>query len=195
MTKVLHIDSSAAKTASNSRILSAKLVKKINPEAVTYRDISGGLPIVDEAFINASYAVPEDRTEAQVERLSLSNGLINELRAHDVIVLGVPMYNFNVPASVKLYQDLIARVGETFSYTDSGPKGLLKDKKIYFALTSGGVPLNVGASMDHMSTSLATFFNFIGIEDQEFIVADGLASNAEASLKKAQTDIDNLALS
>ncbi len=194
MTKVLHIDSSAAKTGSNSRLLSEQIVNKLNAESVTYRDISGGLPIIDEAFIAANFTAAGDRTDEQNTRLALSLELIDELRNHDVIVMGVPMYNFNVPASVKLYQDIIARVGETFKYTTSGPKGLIEGKKVYLALTSGGVPLNVGASVDHMSTSLATFFNFIGIEDQTFIIASGLASNAEQSLKEAQDQIEGLSV-
>ncbi|BCE03020.1 FMN-dependent NADH-azoreductase [Marinicellulosiphila megalodicopiae] len=193
MSRILHIDTSAAKAQSNSRKLSQAVVDQLNPTSVTYRDISDGLPIITEAFIGAAYTPREQRSEEQNEILSLSDKLVDEIKAHDIIVLGVPMYNFNIPASLKLYEDLIARVGKTFMYTDTGPKGLIEGKKIIFVLTSGGVPLNSGLPMDHMTASLKTFFNFLGLEDQRLITASGLAANAEQSINDAMLEIAKIA--
>ena len=101
------------------------------------------------------------------------------------------MYNFNIPGSLKLYQDLVARVGETFVYTETGPKGLIEGKKIYFALTTGGVP--IGSEMDYVSPSLKSYFGFLGLTDQTIIGADGLAVDPEVKLATAFSEIENLA--
>jgi len=112
---------------------------------------------------------------------------------HDVIVIGVPMYNFSIPSSLKLYIDLIARAGLTFTYTETGPKGLLADKKVMFALTSSGAPLNAGLPVDHLSGYLKTFFEFVGIADQAFITASSLNANFEESINAAKEAIDQVA--
>jgi len=175
MSKILHIDSSAAKSQSNSRTLSKAIVEQLNPKSVTYRDVSEGLPVLTEAHINASFTPEESRTQEQKQILSLSDQLVEEIFSHDIIVIGVPMYNFGMPASMKLYIDLIARAGLTFLYSESGEKGLVEDKKVYFALTSGGVPLDSGLPIDHLTASLKTFFNFLGMSNQTIVSASGLA--------------------
>lgn len=191
MTKILHIDSSSNTTTSNSRKLSAAIVAKLGG-ATTYRDLStSNLSVISEAHIAAYYTPKDDRSDAQNELLAQSDELVKELFEHDVIVFGVPMYNFNIPASLKLYQDLVARVGETFAYTENGPKGLITGKKVYFALTTGGVP--IGSEMDFVSPSLKTFFGFLGLTDQTIIGADGLASDPEIKLETAINEIENLA--
>lgn len=192
MTKILHIDSSSSTTGSNSRKLSAAIVAKLGGD-VTYRDLAtSGSTILTEQHIGAFYTPAEARSDAQNELLKESDALIKELKDHDVIVIGVPMYNFNIPASLKLYQDLIARVGETFIYTETGPKGLVEGKKIYFALTTGGVP--IGSEADFVSPSLKSFFNLLGIDDQTFIGADGLAVEPEQKVQKALDEIANWAV-
>jgi FMN-dependent NADH-azoreductase len=189
MTKILHIDTSSTHNGSTSRALSAAIVAKVgggNAE-VTTRDVSQGLPVLTEAQIGAYYTPKADRTEEQKNLLTLSDELVAELKDADIIVLGVPMYNFNVPASLKIYQDLVARVGETFVYKETGPEGLLKGKKTYIAVTTGGVP--IGSDYDHLTPSLKTFFGFIGLTDLTFIAADALAANAEESTAKANAEI------
>ncbi len=193
MTKILHIDASSMTTSSNSRKLSAAIVKKLNVsnEPVTYRDLStSALPVLTEQQIGSFYTPPADRSDEQKQAIILSDSLIGELRAHDTIVLGVPMYNFNVPASLKLYQDLIARVGETFVYTEQGPKGLLENKKIYIAVTTGGVP--IGSDYDSLTPSLKTFFGFIGLTDLTFITAEGTNNDLDKALQTANENIKKL---
>ncbi len=195
MTKILHIDASSAVTTSSSRKLSAAIVTKLNVNggSVTYRDLAAdSLPVLKETDIGAFFTPKDDRTDEQKQQIELSDSLVAELKAHDTIVLGVPMYNFNLPASLKLYQDLVARVGETFVYAEDGPKGLLENKKIYFAVTTGGVP--AGSPADFLTPSLKVFFGFLGISDQNFIIADGMSTAPEESMKTAFENIEKLAV-
>lgn len=191
MTKILHIDSSLKGEASNSRKLSAAIVAKLGGD-VTYRDlVKSNLPLVDEATFGAYYTPADARTDEQKASLAFSDSLLAEIYAADVIVIGAPMYNFSVSALLKLYIDLIARVGETFQYTETGPKGLLEGKKIYFAVATGGTP--VGSPVDQLTPTLKTVFGFLGIEDQTIIDAsEGMAVDPEATLAKAFAKIKNL---
>ena len=118
-------------------------------------------------------AKPADRTPAQQAVIGYSDALIEELRQADVIVLGLPMYNFGVPSSLKAYFDHIARAGVTFRYTEKGPEGLLKGKKAYVFATRGG--LYAGTPSDTQTTFVRDFLRFIGIDDVEFVYAEGLA--------------------
>ena len=120
-------------------------MKVINPEGeieLTRRDLSKGIPLVDEAWINANFTAEEDRTAQQREALAESDALVAELRAADVVVIGSPIYNFGVPAALKAWVDMIARARLTFRYTAEGPKGLLEGKKAYVVIASGGVPVD-----------------------------------------------------
>lgn len=137
---------------------------------------------------------PEERDAAQIASVAYSDALIAELRAADVIVLGLPMYNFGVPSTLKAYFDHIARAGVTFKYTDKGPQGLLTGKKAYVFAARGG--LYQGTPLDSQSAYVRDFLRFIGIADVEFIYAEGLALNADsrdASLAQAQSAIEHLA--
>jgi FMN-dependent NADH-azoreductase len=124
--------------------------------------------------------------------LAQSDELVAELRAADVLVIGLPIYNFGVPTSLKSWIDLVCRVGETFHYTENGPQGLLSGKTAYVTVASGGVP--VGSPMDHATTYLTQVLNFIGITDITYIVATGLAQEPEAVVKQAEADVDALNL-
>ncbi len=141
--KILKINSSGRSDGSVSRKLVQRAVNRLtsgHPDAaIIERDVSSGLPVVDETWIGANFTPGEARTSEQERKLEFSNELIEELRTADVIVIGVPIYNFGVPASLKQWVDLIARAGETFSYSESGPKGLLEGKRAIVAVTSGGV--------------------------------------------------------
>lgn len=191
--QILHLDASARRDASHSRILSRALVEQLRQRheaEVTYRDVSSGLPYIDELLIGAYYTQPEQRSETQKEAISLSDTLVDELEKADVIVAGVPMYNFSVPASFKAWIDLVARVGRTFRYTETGPVGLLQNKTMYVLVATGGTPL--GSEMDYVSNYLRQVLKFIGITDVHFIAAD--QRDTEAKLLLAQQAINNLML-
>ena len=122
-----------------------------------------------------------------------SDALIDELKRSDVIVVGLPMYNFGVPSTLKAYFDHIARAGVTFRYTEKGPVGLLTGKKAYVFATRGG--LYAGTPLDTQSAYVRDFLRFLGIDDVEFVYAEGLAINAErkeAALSQAQHTIKRL---
>jgi FMN-dependent NADH-azoreductase len=124
----------------------------------------------------------------------VSDALIAELRQADVIVLGLPMYNFGIPSTLKAYFDHVARAGETFRYTPQGPVGLLGGRKVYVFATRGG--RYAGTPMDTQSDYVRQFLAFIGIDDVEFVYAEGLALGAEqreAALQDASDQITRLA--
>ena len=172
---ILHIDSSPRFGESISRQLSLGAVERqtnLHPGArVIRRDVvATPLPFADHEMVTAYYTPPAQLTEAQQAAIALSNTLTEELKAADVVVVGVPMWNFGIPASLKAWFDLVARVGVTFKYTESGPVGLLEDKRVIFAIATGGTP--IGGDWDHTSGHLKTFFAFLGITDQELVAAD-----------------------
>jgi FMN-dependent NADH-azoreductase len=137
---------------------------------------------------------PATRTERQRELAGASDALIEQLRAADVIVLGLPMYNFGIPSTLKAYFDHIARAGVTFRYTASGPVGLLEGKKVYVFAARGG--LYHGTPADTQTQYVKDFLKFIGIADVEFVYAEGLALDADkrrASLAGALAQIPALA--
>jgi FMN-dependent NADH-azoreductase len=148
-------------------------------------------PALDEAALGALFTPADQRTETQAARVALDDALIAELKAADVIVLGVPMYNFGVPVQLKNWIDAVARAGVTFRYTDTGPEGLVTGKKVYVALTRGGLYRNTPA--DTQTPYLKTFLAFIGLTDVQFIFAEGLAMGPEAEQKamaSAQSQIE-----
>lgn len=173
--KVLKINSSAAKEASISRsevdrIISKILAKHPNVNVVD-RDVAySDLPFLNDKFIEASFQRGELNKEQQ-EVTQLSDKLIDEIMECDILVVGAPMYNFGIPASLKAYFDLISRAGKTFRYSEQGfPIGLLENKKAIVVITTGGVPL--GSPMDFSKNYIATFLGFLGIKDIEFIKLD-----------------------
>lgn len=136
---------------------------------------------------------PHERTPEQVQAVTYSDMLIDEIRHADVVVFGMPMYNFGIPSNLKAYFDHIARAGVTFRYTESGPVGLLDGKKAYVFASSGG--LVAGTPMDTLATYMRIFLGFVGITDVEVVYADGMAVSAElkdAALANAKTAIARL---
>lgn len=184
MTQILHIDSSARIQGSASReasaALVAALVKKHGPETtVVTRDVNG-TPHIDETWVGATFTPPEARNAAQNEALSLSDSLVAEVAAADVIVVGAAMYNFNITSTLKAYLDQLSRAGVTFQYTETGPKGLLAPKPVYVAMASGGTP--VGAPIDFLSPYLKHALGFIGLSDVTVLsAADALDADARAA--------------
>jgi FMN-dependent NADH-azoreductase len=193
---ILQINSSARADASHSTRLAGSIVDRLRTShsnaTVTVRDLSRTPhPALDEAALGALFTPADKRTPEQASRVALDDALIAELKAADVIVLGVPMYNFGVSAQLKNWIDAVARAGVTFKYTESGPVGLVQGKKVYVTLTRGGLYRNTPA--DTQVPYLKTFLGFIGLTDVEFIYAEGLAMGPEAeqkALASAQSQID-----
>lgn len=141
--------------------------------SVTTRDLAAhDLPYVSAERFAANLTPAADRTPEQAELAAIADTLIAELQAADTIVIASPIYNFAPPASLKAWADLVARAGTTFQYTANGPEGLLKGKKAYLAIASGGTP--VGSDVDFMTRWLTFFLGFLGISDVEMVYADGI---------------------
>jgi FMN-dependent NADH-azoreductase len=178
---ILHIDASARKTGSVTRELTETLVKSLataNRDAkILTRDVSQGLPFIDETWVGATFTDPAERTPEQRLKLAVSDTLVSELKAADVVVIGTPIYNFSVPAALKAWIDQVARARETFQYTENGPVGLLKDKKAIIAVASGGT--QAGSDIDFATTYLKHFLGFLGITDVTVIAADQLMVNPD----------------
>ena len=180
---ILQINSSARRDASHSTRLATRVVERLRetaPEStLTVRDLNNvPHPILDEAALGALFTPANQRTPEQAARVALDDALIAELQAADVVVLGVPMYNFGVPAQLKNWIDAISRAGVTFRYTEKGPEGLLKGKKVYVALTRGGQYRNTPS--DTQVPYLKTIFTFLGLTDVQFVYAEGLAMGSDA---------------
>ena len=152
------------------------------------------VPHLDAERFGAFLAKPGERSVEQRAVVEYSDALIDELKRADVLVLGLPMYNFGVPSTLKAYIDHIARAGATFKYTEKGPVGLLTGKKAYVFATRGG--LYAGTPLDTQTAYLRDMLRFLGIDDVEFVYAEGLAIGAErkaAALSQAQRAIERLA--
>lgn len=159
------------------------LLRGQNPGAqVVERDLAAEpVPHLDGARVAAFFAKPDERSAEQNAVIAYSNQLIEELRRADVIVLGLPMYNFGVPSQLKAWFDHIARAGETFKYTDKGAVGLLTGKKAYVFAARGGV--YAGTLNDWQTQFVRFFLGFIGITEVEFVYAEGLALGEESRNK------------
>jgi FMN-dependent NADH-azoreductase len=188
---VLHIDSSARLQGSVSRDLSAQIVAKLAPATVIRRDLSQALPFVSEDWMTANFTPADQRDALQRDTLALSDALIGELEAADILVIGVPIYNFGIPAVLKAWADMVARAGVTFRYTQAGPEGLLAGKRAIVAVASGGT--KVGSEIDFASGYIRHFLGFLGIEDVQIVAADQLMITPEASLEAARDAVARLA--
>jgi len=192
MTKtILHIDASARREGSATRDLSDRIVKHLGATRIIRRDLATPLPLLTEAWINANFTPADQRTDTQHEHLALSDRLVAELQDADTIVIGLPIYNFSVPAAFKAWIDLVARVGLTFSYTENGPKGLLDNKRVVLAVASGGTA--VGSEIDFATGYVRHVLGFIGLTNIEIVAADKMALDAEAALSNAQKAVTKLA--
>ena len=192
--RILEVSASGRRADSVSRKLSNEIIEALETREgaveVVRRDLSQGIPLVDERWIQANFTPEEERTRDQREALSESDTLVEELQAADVIVIGAPMYNFGIPAALKAWVDMISRARKTFRYTSEGPEGLLKGKKAYVVIASGGVP--VDSALDFATPYLRHALKFVGITDVEVIAADQLQSRAEESIDAARVRIAEL---
>lgn len=180
---ILQINSSARREGSYSTRLATTVVERLlaqQPDAkVQIRDLGRTPhPMLDEITLHALFTPVEQRTATQAERVALDDTLITEVQKADILVLGVPMYNFSVPAQLKNWIDAISRAGVTFRYTELGPEGLLKGKKAVVVQARGGIHRN--SPTDTMTPYLKTILGFLGITDVEFVYAEGLSMGPEA---------------
>ena len=187
---ILQINSSARSWAngqgSQSTRLSNELVEQLraaNPAAtLALRDLTANPhPALDESTLGALFTPADARTPEQHARVALDHALIEEVKAADVIVIGVPMVNFGITSQLKNWIDAIAKAGITFKYTATGPVGLIEGKKVYALLTRGGVYRDQphDTQVPYLRQTLA----FLGITDVEFIYAEGLAMGPDAEAK------------
>jgi FMN-dependent NADH-azoreductase len=201
MANILHVDTSPRGERSISRGLTKQFVStwlQAHPgDTVTYRNIGHNpVPHVDEAWIAGAFSPPDQRTPALEAALKISDELIDELVAADVYVFGAPMYNFGISSVFKAYVDQIARVGRTFSITQNGFEGLLKNKKAFVITARGGsfAPGTPFAQYDFQEPYLRTLFAFIGVTDVNFIHAENLSGDEtrEKALTGAKEAIERL---
>lgn len=191
---ILHVDASNRATGSVTRSLSQHLVDTLSgPETqVATRDVGlDPLPLLTETWIGANFTPDEARTAEQRDALALSDALIAELEAADTLVLGVPIYNFGVPAAFKAWIDLITRARKTFKYTETGPVGLLEGKTAYVAIASGGTKSE--SEIDFATPYIRHILGFLGIKDVTIIAADQLMSTGEEKVAELRETITALA--
>jgi len=198
MRTLLQVNSSLYSANGQSSRLADQFVsawRAENPHGkVIVRDLARNpVPHLTAERFGAFLARPQDRTPEQEAVVRESDALIEELQGADTIVLGLPLYNFTVPSTLKAYFDHIARAGVTFNYTATGSVGLLTEKKAYVTVARGG--LYAGTASDTQTPYVRQFLGFLGIDDVEFVYAEGLAIGEEsraASLARAKTYIELL---
>ena len=191
--KIYQIDSSARKNGSTSRSLAKKLLNKIikPKDEVIYRDLNDEMVFVTGLTESGMNIDQKDQNENHKKMFKLSDQLVKELKESDIIIISAPIYNYGPPATLKAWSDLTARVGETFRFKSNGRReGLLKDKRAYLVITSGGTKLN--SDEDFLTPWLKFILNFFGIEKIDIICADQMALDYEKSIKDAEKQIENL---
>ncbi|EDM70567.1 (Acyl-carrier protein) phosphodiesterase [Roseobacter sp. AzwK-3b] len=189
--RILRIDASARAQGSVTRDLTGRITALWPAAHVLHRDLAANpLPHLTEDWVSANFTPHANRTAAQEKALALSDSLIDELRAADTLVIGLPVYNFGVPSALKAWIDHVARAGVTFRYTETGPEGLLTGKRAILAMASGGT--QAGAEIDYASTYMRHILGFVGITDVTVVAADQLALDADASLARALDQIGEL---
>ncbi|KAI3602721.1 FMN-dependent NADH-azoreductase (plasmid) [Cupriavidus necator H850] len=197
--KLLHIDSSPLGAASVSRQLSAKAVGRwvANHSATTieYLDLTVDAPShlsVDSLGFQLGLNEAE-LTTAQKRENEVSERLVSQFLAADVVVIGAPMYNFAIPSQLKAWIDRIAQAGRTFRYTANGPEGLAKGKTVIVVSTRGGAYAGQSSEvMDHQESYLKAVLGFMGVTDVRIVRAEGLNMGEQAksnALSAADLDI------
>lgn len=195
MSQILVIESSARQQGSVSRQLTEQFIahwQASHPrDAIKIRDLAvDQVPHLDGNLLGGWMTPAEQQTEAERSALALSNTLTDELLAADVLVLAAPMYNFAIPSTLKAWLDHVLRAGVTFKYGEQGPEGMLKGKRAFVLTARGGV--YAGTGLDHQEPYLRQALGFIGIDDVQFIHAEGLNMGAEfqqQGLAKAQAQL------
>lgn len=190
---VLRVDGSMRHDGSFSRQLADRVADRLaerhGPLSVTRRDLADGAPFVDAAWIGANFTPADARTPEQRAALTTSDALVAELKAADILVLATPIYNFGPPAALKAWIDMVARVGETFKYSEAGPKGLLEIDEAYLVVASGGTAID--STVDFATPYLRHALGFIGVENVHLVGADG-REGGDALLSKGEAQISDL---
>jgi len=193
---VLVVNASARNSGSVTRRFAGEMITNLENQYeqvnIKHRDVSTGLPFVDEQWINANFTPAENRTDDHRATLALSDSLVQELHQADLIIIASPIYNFAIPASLKAWVDMIARVGLTFNYTSNGSVGKLNNKKAYIVMASGGTAL--GSDIDFASGYLRHVMGFIGIDDVSFISAERFDQDNEQATTDIRKRITNLVM-
>ncbi len=190
--KLLHVDASILGTRSASRQLSAAVVERLRKATpgleVRYRDLAAEpLPHLSGEQLAAAQGAAPASADVQ-QAVAISQSILEEFLAADIVVIGAPMYNFTIPSQLKAWIDRIVVAGKTFRYTASGPEGLAGNKRVIIAISRGGFygPGTPAAALEHLETYLRGIFGFIGITDPEIIVAEGLNIGPEQREKALQ---------
>jgi FMN-dependent NADH-azoreductase len=189
----LQLNTSIFGDGGQSTTLANEFVRRLGGSVIVRDLAKNPVPHLDGERFGAFLAKPDARTPAQQAIVDYSDALIAELKAADTIVLGLPMYNFGVPSTLRAYFDHVARAGFTFKYTEKGSVGLLTGKKAYVLVARGGM---YGPAHAH-ATYVRDFLAFLGITDVEFIYAEGLAISPgakEAALAKARAQVARIEL-
>ncbi len=193
MSRVLALKSSILGDYSQSTKLVEEFIKNVDQDKLTVRDLAANpLPVLDFSVATALRAT-EDLSQDQQAIVDLSNTLIEEIKAADTLVIAAPMYNFTIPTQLKNWIDLIARAGVTFTYTETGVKGLIEGKKAIVVTTRGGI--HKDAATDSVTPYLRTVLGFVGITDVEFVYAEALNMGEDAAAKgisEAQSQLAEL---
>jgi FMN-dependent NADH-azoreductase len=198
--KLLHIDSSALGGNSVSRLLTQRTVAQwvaTHPGTVVeYLDLAVDAPSHLNADSLGFKLAPgaEGVTEAQRRENRISEALVSQFLAADVVVIGAPMYNFSVPTQLKAWFDRLAQPGRTFTYTAKGPEGLAGGKKVIIASSRGGI-YPADSAMEHQESYLKAILGFMGVTDISFVRAEGLAMGEAAkaqAIASAEADIASL---
>ena len=193
--KLLHIDSAITGANSVSRDLTARIVaewKASHPGTeVEYLDLAANAPAHFSAdSLGFRFGIAEDKlTDAQRRENAVTDALLTQFMAADVIVVGAPLYNFSIPSQLKAWIDRLGQAGRTFKYTEKGPVGLATGKTVIVASSRGGVysTSEGGRAAEHQESYLQTVFGFFGITDVRFVRAEGLGMG-EAAKAQALTD-------
>ncbi|PIJ48583.1 FMN-dependent NADH-azoreductase [Erwinia sp. OLTSP20] len=195
MSKVLVLKSSILAGYSTSGQLADHLIaewKVAHPaDEITVRDLAANpIPVLDGELVGALRPSDATLTPRQQEALDLSDELISELKAHDTIVITAPMYNFNIPTQLKNYFDMVARAGVTFRYSENGPEGLVKGKKVVVISSRGGIHKDTPS--DLLTPYLKLFLGFLGMTEVNFVFAEGTAYGPDVAGKAAADAKDAL---
>ena len=201
MTNVLIVDSAATGEASVTRRLTGELESALRargPVRIVHRDV--GTKTIPHLTAETTPAIrgAEAETEAARDALALSDELIAELKAADLVVIGAPMYNFGIASTLKAWFDHVLRAGITFRYSEAGPEGLLKGKKtIVIESRAGLYSAGPSAPMDSQEPHLRTLLGFMGLDDATFVRVEKLAfgpEQAAASIAEAVAALRSLAV-
>ncbi|TEW52664.1 FMN-dependent NADH-azoreductase [Psychromonas algicola] len=183
MMKVWHIDSSSRNEQSHSRRITQQFIDSLSKKTAVESNplnVAAGLPFLTDAMIGSYFTPDEQRTAEQKSVISVSNDIVTSAKDADVWVIGVPIYNFSMPASFKAFIDLLCRSKETFTYTETGPVGLLENKQVFVVVASGGT--EIGSDVDFLTPWLKHCLGFIGVENVHFIHADKYSPEKEEAI-------------